>query len=80
LEHVRKQAASASSDLRGISNPTADDITYFFASLTLRSTTFDPADFPSCFGDDFWLSKFRIGAAGELFVSLPDLVRPSNIY
>jgi hypothetical protein len=79
LEHVRKQAASAGSDLRDISNPTTDDITCYFASLTLHSTSFDPADYPSCFGDDFWLSKFRIGAAGELFVSLPDLVRLSNI-
>jgi hypothetical protein len=79
LEHVRKQAASAGSGLRDISNPTADDITCYFASLTLHSTSFDPADYPSCFGDDFWLSKFRIGAAGELFVSLPDLVRLSNI-
>lgn len=79
LEHVRKQAASAGSDLRDISNPTTDDITCYFASLTLHSTSFDSADYPSCFGDDFWLSKFRIGAAGELFVSLPDLVRLSNI-
>ena len=79
LEHVRKQAASVGSDLRNISNPTTDDITRYFASLTLYSTSFDPADYPSCFGDDFWLSKFRIGAAGELFVSLPDLVRLSNI-
>ena len=79
LEHVRKQAASAGSDLRDISNPTTDDITRYFASLALHSTSFDPGDYPSCFGDDFWLSKFRIGAAGELFVSLPDLVRLSNI-
>jgi hypothetical protein len=79
LEHVRKQAASAGSDLRDISNPTTDDVTRYFASLTLHSTKFDPADYPSLFGDDFWLSKFRIGAAGELFVSLPDLVRLSNI-
>jgi len=79
LEHVRKQAASVGSDLRNISNPTTDDITRYFASLTLNSNSFDPADYPSCFGDDLWLSKFRIGAAGELFVSLPDLVRLSNI-
>jgi hypothetical protein len=79
LEHVRKQAASAESDLRDISNPTTDDITRYFASLTLNSTNFDPADYPSCFGDDHWLSKFRIGAAGELFVGLPDLICLSNI-
>lgn len=79
LEHVRKQAASAGSDLRHISDPTTDDVTRYFASLTLHSTKFDPADYPSLFGDDFWLSKFRIGAAGELFVSFPDLVRLCNI-
>jgi hypothetical protein len=79
LEHVSKQAASAESDLRDISNPTTDDVTRYFATLTLHSTSFDPANYPSLFGDDFWLSKFRIGAAGELFVSLPELVRLSNI-
>lgn len=73
LEHVRKQAVSAGSDPRDTS-PTTDDITSHFASLTLHSTSFDPADYPGCFGGDFWLSKFRIGAAGELFVRLYDLV------
>jgi hypothetical protein len=79
LEHVSKQAASAGSDLRDISNPTTDDVIRYFATLTLHSTSFDPANYPSLFGDDFWLSKFRIGAAGELFVSLPELVRLRNI-
>lgn len=80
LEHVRKQAASVGSDIRDISNPTTDDVTRYFASLTIHSTTgFDPANYPSLFGDEFWLSKFRIGAAGELFVSLPDLVSLSKI-
>jgi hypothetical protein len=79
LEHVRRQAVSAGSDPRNVS-PTTDDITSHLSFLTLHSTSFDPTDYPSCFGDDFWLSKFRIGAAGELFVILFNLVRQRNIF
>ncbi|KAF1811695.1 hypothetical protein P152DRAFT_418319 [Eremomyces bilateralis CBS 781.70] len=68
LEHVHKQAESAGSDFRDVSSPATDDFTRYFASLTVHSTRFDPSDYPSLFGADFWLSKRRIGAAGELFV------------
>ena len=58
-------------NVRGNTNPTADDIARYLSSLTLQSTSLDPLDHPDLFGDDVWLSKFLIGAAGELFVRGP---------
>lgn len=50
-----------------------DDIANAFEALTLRrtipGTTFEPGDLLAFFGTDEWLSKFRMGAAGELLVS-----------
>lgn len=70
LEHVRKQAESLGNDLRNVTgSATVDDLTNELASLGLDRTSFEPDDFPSLFGNDFWMSNFRVGAAGELFVS-----------
>ena len=70
LEHVQKQAMAMGNQLRNSTAATPDDIAGVLASLTLESTSLDPARYPTLFGDDFWLSKFRVGAAGELFVSI----------
>lgn len=68
LERVDKQARRVANTSQNVVNPTLEDITQLFASLTIRNTDLDPADLPNLFGSDFWLSKFRVGAAGELFV------------
>jgi hypothetical protein len=68
LEHVRKQAALTCDDSRGGASTTADDITSLLESLSLESTSLDPLNYPNCFGDDPWLSRCRVGAAGELYV------------
>ena len=70
IEHVHRQAAMLAGQLRSSTPTTLDQITASFGTLTLGGTSLDPADYPRLFGDDFWLSKFRVGAAGELFVSL----------
>lgn len=69
LAHVRRQVSSIANNAQNTSNVSAEELAHYFSLLTIRNTNFDPADYPSLFGDDFWLSKFRIGAAGELFVS-----------
>lgn len=69
LEHVRRQAATFKHVNGSVTYTTPDDITRAFASLSLNGDNIDPADYPNLFGHDFWLSKFRVGAAGELFVS-----------
>lgn len=69
LEHVADRAALMVNRLRRSSDLTTDDLINSFASLRLQSATFEPADYPSLFGNDVWLSKFRVGAAGELLVS-----------
>lgn len=69
LEHVRRQAASFMHVNGNGTHTTPESITQAFASLSLEGDDIDPADYPSLFGSDFWFSKFRVGAAGELFVS-----------
>ena len=69
LEHVRRQAASFMHVNDNGTHPPPENITQAFASLSLEGDDIDPADYPNLFGSDFWLSKFRVGAAGELFVS-----------
>ena len=74
LEHVRRQAASFGHvNGRGL-HIDPDDIAQAFASLSLEGVHLDPADYPKLFGHDVWLSKFRVGAAGELFVSVTTLI------
>lgn len=72
LEHVDRQAVLLTEKLGGRRIATAEDITRSLANLTLRETaSLEPADHPALFGSDVWLSKFRVGAAGELLVSQP---------
>lgn len=71
IEHVHRQASKIGNELRHRNDGAAsmDDLTAGFNTLTLDNNILDPADHPDLFGHDPWLSKFRLGAAGELFVS-----------
>jgi hypothetical protein len=71
IEHVHRQASKIGNELHRRSDGAAslDDLTAGFATLTLDNNILDPAHRPELFGHDVWLSKFRLGAAGELFVS-----------
>jgi hypothetical protein len=78
LEHVRRQAASFMHVDGNGTHTTPENITQAFASLSLEGDDIDPADYPHLFGNDFWLSKFRVGAAGELFVSSMTSIQGSS--
>jgi hypothetical protein len=71
IEHVHRQASKIGNELHRRNDGAAslDDLTAGFATLTLDNNILDPAHCPDLFGHDVWLSKFRMGAAGELFVS-----------
>ncbi|KAJ9605358.1 hypothetical protein H2200_010015 [Cladophialophora chaetospira] len=70
IEHVHRQASKIGSRLhhRNDRAGSLDDLTAGFATLALDNDMLDPADHPGMFGSD-WLSTYRLGAAGELFVS-----------
>ncbi|KIX03638.1 uncharacterized protein Z518_07191 [Rhinocladiella mackenziei CBS 650.93] len=70
IEHVHKQASKIGNRLhrRNYEAGNFDDLAAEFAGLVLDHTVLDPNDCPNLFGNDVWLSKFRLGAAGELFV------------
>ncbi|OAG34109.1 hypothetical protein AYO21_11750 [Fonsecaea monophora] len=68
LEHVPRQASSFRHVDGNDTDPTFSRITKTLATLSLEVNTIDPAKYPELFGGDFSLSKFRVGAAGELFV------------
>jgi hypothetical protein len=71
IEHVHKQASKIGNRLHRRNDETGnfDDLAADFAGLVLDHTIQDHNDCPNLFGNDVWLSKFRLGAAGELFVS-----------
>lgn len=71
IEHVHKQASKIGSKLhrRNGEAGNLDDLAADFGLLGLGHTALNPDDCPNLFGGDVWLSKFRLGAAGELFVS-----------
>lgn len=71
IEHVHKQALKIGNRLhrRNDEVGNVDNLAAEFAGLVLDHIILDPNDYPNLFGNDMWLSKFRLGAAGELFVS-----------
>jgi hypothetical protein len=71
VEHVHRQASKIGNSLRrGTGAPASvDDLAPEFANLGLGDAVVDPNERPDLFGRG-WLSNFRLGAAGELFVSL----------
>lgn len=69
LDFVCKQARRFANTYQNITSATPDDLAQLFESLTIHNTDVDPANSPHLFGNDVWLSKFRVGAAGELLVS-----------
>lgn len=71
IDHVHKQASKIGNRLHGRNDAAGnlDDLAAEFSGLMLDDTRVDPDDYPNHFGNDVWLSKFRLGAAGELFVS-----------
>lgn len=71
IEHVHKQASKIGRRLHRRSDDASnfDDLAADFAGLVFDHGILDPDDYPHLFGSDVWLSKFRMGAAGELFVS-----------
>ncbi len=70
IDHVHRQASRIGSKLhrRNDEGASFDDLAREFAGLVLNNNILDPADRPDLFGHD-WLTNFRLGAAGELFVS-----------
>lgn len=71
IEHVHKQASKMGNRLHGRNDGAGgfDELTAELAGLMLDHTVPDPDNYSNLFGSDLWLSKFRMGAAGELFVS-----------
>ena len=76
LDHVVKQAHSAGNNIRRMSNATAngDDIATYLSSLTLGPMGFEFSSQSRYFGSEPGMTKIRIGAAGELFVSAASLL------
>jgi hypothetical protein len=71
IEHVHEQALKIGNRLHRRNDEVGnfDHLAAEFAGLVLDHPILDPDDYPNLFGSDMWLSKFRLGAAGELFVS-----------
>ncbi|KIW23153.1 uncharacterized protein PV07_11373 [Cladophialophora immunda] len=69
IEHVHRQASKSGNTLhrRNDEAGSFDDLAADLAGLVLDHPVLDPNDCPNLFGND-WLSNFRLGAAGELFV------------
>jgi hypothetical protein len=70
IEHVHRQASKIGNSLRpGFgASVSVDDLASNLANLGLGDAGIDPNERPDLFGRG-WLSNFRLGAAGELFVS-----------
>lgn len=70
IEHVHRQASKIGGLHQGNeTTESLDDLIARFAALAFDNDILDPANYPRLFGHDSWLSKFRLGAAGELLVS-----------
>lgn len=70
IEHIHRQAPKMEIEsVHGKTSESADELTAEFAALTPANDKLDPANYPSLFGHDSWLSTLRLRAAGELFVS-----------
>jgi hypothetical protein len=70
LEHARKQAQSLGSGVREPSDPANDDVANLLGGLNLGTVGLEAIAYQDLFGKDVWMSRFRVGAAGELFVGL----------
>jgi hypothetical protein len=70
LEHARKQGQSLGSGVRELSDAANDDVANLFDGLHLGNTRLEATAYQYLFGKDVWTSRFRVGAAGELFVGL----------
>lgn len=79
IEHVRRQAKGVfwRDGLQNARVTMTSDLTRQFEELAVSANDLEPWSYPALFGDNNFTSKFRVGAAGELFVCV--MTRPPMI-